>query len=130
MQTLGSPAAKALVPGSGTQQCQEFLTVAKQQMLGVSAHTLEQHGAVSEAVVREMAEGALANSSANLAIAISGIAGPTGGTAEKPVGLVWMAWAIKEGKVDAESQIFVGDRGQVRAQAVEHVLRGIAARIS
>ena len=103
---------------------------AKQQMLGVSAHTLEQHGAVSEAVVREMAEGALANSSANLAIAVSGIAGPTGGTAEKPVGLVWMAWAIKEGRVDAESQIFTGDRAEVRRQAVDYVLRGIAARIS
>ena len=62
--------------------------------------------------------------------AVSGIAGPTGGTAEKPVGLVWMAWAIKEGKVDAESQIFAGERDEVRRQAVDHVLRGIAARIS
>jgi nicotinamide-nucleotide amidase len=77
-----------------------------------------------------MAEGALANSSANLTIAVSGIAGPTGGSAEKPVGLVWMAWAIKDGKVDAESQVFAGDRAEVRYQAVEYVLRGITSRIS
>ena len=103
---------------------------AKQQMLGVSAQTLEQHGAVSEAVVREMVEGALTHSSANLAIAVSGIAGPTGGTEEKPVGLVWMAWAFKGGRVDAESRVFAGRRTEVRHQAVEHVLRGIASRIS
>src|SRR3989338_1170656 len=72
-----------------------LFNLAKQQMLGGSEATLIQHGAVSEAVVREMGAGALANSAAQLALAVSGIAGPEGGTPDKPVGTVWFAWGIK-----------------------------------
>ncbi|MDJ0701180.1 MAG: CinA family protein [Woeseiaceae bacterium] len=101
---------------------------AKASMLGVAKETLEEHGAVSEAVVSEMAEGALRLSGANIAVAVSGIAGPDGGTAEKPVGTVWFAWAIRNGSsimVDTDLQRFDGDRDDVRAQTVVHALTGI-----
>jgi nicotinamide-nucleotide amidase len=95
---------------------------AKQEMLGVDADTLAQHGAVSEAVVSEMATGALARSRATLAVAVSGIAGPGGGTPTKPVGTVCFGWA-RAGQVKAETQVFAGDRDQVRWQSVAHALR-------
>lgn len=94
---------------------------AKQEMLGVSSETLQQHGAVSEAVVLAMAQGALQHSLAQVSIAISGIAGPTGGSVEKPVGTVWIAWATPEQLV-AKLFLFSGDRQQVREQAVHAAL--------
>ena len=91
---------------------------AKQQMLGVSAVSLNTFGAVSEAVVREMASGALAAAQADYAVSVSGIAGPDGGTEEKPVGTVWFGFASATGKVASISQHFQGDRESVRRQSV------------
>ncbi len=98
---------------------------AKHDMLGVSEATLVQEGAVSRAVVNEMVAGALRHSQANFAVAVSGIAGPGGGSDDKPVGTVWFAWMQKEGAVMSEQQLFVGDRDQVRRQSVERLLTGI-----
>ncbi len=99
---------------------------AKQTMLGVGADTLARHGAVSEPVVREMATGALARSRATLAVAVSGIAGPGGGTPQKPVGTVCFGW-VQSGQVEAETRLFRGDRDQVRRQTVAHALRLLIA---
>lgn len=86
-----------------------YSNTAKQEMIGVSASTLEQHGAVSEPVVREMLEGALLHSKANIGVAVSGIAGPTGGSPEKPVGTVWIAWG-EPGNIEARQFYFPGSR--------------------
>ena len=102
-----------------------YTNEAKQQMLGVSAETLQAHGAVSEVVVNEMTAGALAHSQANIAVAISGVAGPTGGSDEKPVGTVWIAWQIAEGKASTKGYKFSGDREQVRLQAIREALLGL-----
>jgi len=98
---------------------------AKQQMLGVRADTLAAHGAVSEAVVREMAEAAIARSNASHAIAVSGVAGPTGGSPEKPVGTVWIAWARRDGLTLTELQHFEGSREAVRRQTVVRALAAL-----
>ena len=106
-----------------------YANQAKQDMLGVSAETLSKYGAVSEQTVIEMAQGALANSRADIAVAVSGIAGPGGGSLEKPVGLVWHAWATTHTKKDQQpttlSEQYLGNRQQVRAQTVETALEGI-----
>lgn len=118
------------IPGSSAWFDRGFVTysnAAKQQMVGVSKQTLLAHGAVSEATVREMALGALTNSAASLSVAVSGVAGPGGGTPEKPVGTVWLAWAVKGGKLLTECQLFGGDRAAVRHQTVEQALRGLLA---
>jgi nicotinamide-nucleotide amidase len=94
-------------------------------MLGVSAETLETAGAVSEPTVQAMAAGALVHSGANLALAISGIAGPGGAVPGKPVGTVCFAWAIKDQLQQADTQYFSGDRDAVRRQSVAHGLRGL-----
>ena len=91
-------------------------------MLGVKSSTLEQFGAVSEQTVKEMAEGALNNSHANTAIAISGVAGPSGGSPEKPVGTVCIAWAGSALKTKVVTQHFQGDRNTVRADSVRFSL--------
>lgn len=129
----GGLVAKCITDIDGSSACFEsgFVTysdAAKQAMIGVSANTLEMHGAVSEAVVREMAEGALQTASADLAVAISGIAGPGGGSAEKPVGTVWIAWASGEGTTLAECFEFPGGREAVRAAAAEAALAGLMVR--
>jgi nicotinamide-nucleotide amidase len=123
--------AKALtdVPGSSQWVDSGYVTysnTAKMRDVGVSAETLAEHGAVSEATVREMANGALRAAGVELAIAVSGIAGPDGGTAAKPVGTVWFAIATAEAQGPAavcELRRFSGDREQVRRQAVDHALR-------
>lgn len=94
---------------------------AKTELLGVSATLIEAHGAVSQPVAEAMARGALAHARAEVAVAVTGIAGPGGGSPGKPVGLVWMAWALP-GQVWSECQVFVGDRAAVRAQTVAYVL--------
>ena len=110
-----------------------YSNAAKQEMLGVPEATLAAHGAVSEATVCAMAEGALAHSGGDLAVAISGIAGPGGGSAQKPVGTVWLAWARRDaaggiGPAEARRCQFAGDREAVRAQAAAEALRGLMAR--
>ena len=105
---------------------------AKEQVLGVSHATLEEHGAVSERVVEEMAKGALCLSGADIAVAVSGIAGPDGGTDDKPVGTVWFAWAVRDGSdalTDTSCEQFSGDRELVRELTVAHALQGILERI-
>ncbi len=103
---------------------------AKTEMLGVAPDTLARHGAVSPAVALEMSTGALRHSRAQWALAITGIAGPTGGSTEKPVGTVCFAWAGPDGFVDGETRHFPGDRAAVRRAAVEHALCGLLARFA
>jgi nicotinamide-nucleotide amidase len=98
---------------------------AKEAMLGVNPTTLAEHGAVSEAVAREMAAGAVAKSEAATAVAVTGIAGPSGGSAAKPVGTVWIAWAWPDGAVEASLFHFSGDREAVRRAAVQAALKGL-----
>tara|TARA_E500000305_G_C4006081_1_gene230023 strand:- start:537 stop:1037 length:501 start_codon:yes stop_codon:yes gene_type:complete len=95
---------------------------AKMQMLGVPAETLTAHGAVSEQTARAMALGALANSDAGVSVAVTGVAGPGGGSAEKPVGLVHFAAATPDGII-AEHRVFEGDRGTIRHKTVLHALK-------
>jgi nicotinamide-nucleotide amidase len=116
------------VPGSSHWYDRGFITYtnqSKQDMLGVSADTLERAGAVSEPTVREMAEGALDNSAAQVSLAVSGIAGPGGGSEAKPVGTVFFAWASTGGETVSGVEHFEGDREAVRRQAVAHALRGL-----
>lgn len=116
------------VPGCSHWFERGFVTYtnrAKQEMLGVRAETLERFGAVSEETVREMAEGALRNSHAQVSVAISGIAGPGGGSAEKPVGTVWLAWAGDAFATVTRHRLYSGDREAVRRQAVADALEGL-----
>jgi nicotinamide-nucleotide amidase len=96
---------------------------AKTEMLGVAPELIAQHGAVSEEVARAMALGALARSKADVAVSVTGIAGPGGGTAEKPVGTVWFGLAVRGGDVLTEGQLFAGDRAGVRIASVNHALK-------
>ena len=98
---------------------------AKQSLLGVTKKSLDEHGAVSEPVVREMVAGALAATGASVAVAISGVAGPGGGSEEKPVGTVWFAWGSSPASTVAVVRHFEGDRDQVRRQAVLYALQGV-----
>ena len=102
---------------------------AKREMLGVQADTLAIHGAVSEATVREMAAGALVRSRAEVAFAISGIAGPAGGSADKPVGMVCLAWALAGHAVETGTRHFDGERRAIRAQSVRAALQGLLDRL-
>jgi nicotinamide-nucleotide amidase len=126
----GGGVAEAIteISGSSAWFDRGFITysnLSKQQMLGVSEATLIQHGAVSGPTVREMVEGALAKSAAQVAVAVSGIAGPTGGTPEKPVGTVWFAWGIKGGLAFSRMHHLSGNRSEIRSAAVEIALQGI-----
>ncbi len=101
---------------------------AKTMILGVAEDTIRRAGAVSEATVREMADGALDRFGSDVAVAVSGIAGPDGGQPGKPVGTVWIAWAFDRGdqrEIRAEVQVFAGDREAVRRQAVVRALAGV-----
>ena len=97
---------------------------AKQELLGVRADTLSAHGAVSEETAREMARGALERSQSTVAVSITGVAGPTGGTPEKPVGTVCFAWA-RGSAVRSETRRFAGDRESIRRQSVILALEGV-----
>jgi len=126
----GGWVAQAITAVSGSSQWFErgFVTysnVAKLEMLGVHPATLELHGAVSEPTVREMAQGALAHSHAQVAVAVSGIAGPGGGSLEKPVGTVCLAWAGNGVETRAHCLQFMGNREAVRRQAVAAILHGL-----
>ena len=102
---------------------------AKQALLGVRPQTLEQFGAVSRETVLEMVAGALVNSGAGIAVAVTGIAGPGGGSPDKPVGSVWIGWKRRGGYARAELFQFDGDRDAVRRQTVAAALRGICAQL-
>lgn len=105
-----------------------YSNAAKQEMLGIRASTLEHYGAVSEQTVREMAEGALSHSHANLSVAITGIAGPSGGTPEKPVGTVWFGWSLRKSNdflTITKLEHYAGDRQEIRQQAVIAALKGL-----
>jgi nicotinamide-nucleotide amidase len=102
-----------------------YSNAAKTDLLGVQAATIAQHGAVSAEVVAEMAVGALERSLADVVIAVSGIAGPEGGTQEKPVGTVYLAWALRDGSVQTEICNFPGNRDAVRLEAVAAALQGV-----
>ena len=124
--------AKAVtdIAGSSAWFDRGFVTysnAAKQDELGVAAETLAEFGAVSEPVVRQMAEGALRRSTAEVAVAVSGIAGPGGGSADKPVGTVCFAWSARGGETVVETVRFPGDREAVRRQTVAHALERLRA---
>ena len=124
----GVAAAITAIPGSSAwfeYGIVSYANTAKEKLLGVSSKTLAREGAVSEAVVVEMARGVLALSGADIAVAISGVAGPSGGSAEKPVGTVWFAWVMKNGKIKTELQHIEGDRNEVQMQAVICALNGV-----
>lgn len=112
------------ISGSSTWFKQGMITYsneAKQQLLGVSALTLNNFGAVSQQTVEEMAQGAASSAMAQVAVSVSGIAGPEGGTADKPVGTVWFGFYI-DGKIHSIKRLFAGGREQVRLQAIEFSL--------
>ncbi|MEX0732821.1 MAG: CinA family protein [Aquisalimonadaceae bacterium] len=121
---------KAMTDVAGSSQWFDcgFITYsnnAKQRLLGISPDLFKSHGAVSEPVVRAMAEGALGQSEADLAVAVSGIAGPDGGSADKPVGLVWFAWSRRGRETRSEHVHFDGNRDAVRRATVLHAMDGL-----
>lgn len=116
------------VPGSSGWFDRGFVTysnAAKSDLLGVQQSTIAHHGAVSAEVVAEMVTGALQRSPADVVVAVSGIAGPDGGTPDKPVGTVYLAWALRDGPLHTERQRFPGNRDAVRLQAVAAALQGL-----
>jgi nicotinamide-nucleotide amidase len=124
----GIAAALTDVAGSSQWFDRGFVTysnLAKQEMLGVAQATLENHGAVSEQTVQEMAGGALSRSEAQVSVAVSGIAGPGGGSEEKPVGMVCMAWQVEGQEPVIRTEHFSGDRAAVREQTVLLALQGL-----
>lgn len=129
--------AKALTDVAGSSACFAYGIVsysngAKESLLGVTNQTLVDRGAVSEQTVSEMARGALNLSGADIAVAVSGVAGPDGGSDEKPVGTVCFAWAVRklsDIKVETDQQCFGGDRDSVRSQTVVHALSGVHERM-
>ena len=133
----GGWVAKAITDVPGSSEVYGYGVVsyangAKESILGVKNQTLEDHGSVSAEVVTEMSKGAVRLSGADIAVAVSGVAGPSGGTKEKPVGMVWFAWAMREGtKVQVETSLehFSGDRDLIREAAVAHALQGVRERI-
>lgn len=122
--------AKALTDLPGSSAWFECAVVAysyeaKEALLGVNANTLERYGAVSQEAAIEMVSGALARFGATIAVAVTGIAGPSGGTPDKPVGTVWIAWKRRGRYAHAELFQFDGDREAVRRQTVGRALEGI-----
>jgi len=106
-----------------------YSNLAKRELLGVRARTLSRHGAVSEATAREMAAGALAHSRAQIAVAVTGIAGPGGGTRSKPVGTVCFAWSRKRRAPESTVRRFSGGREGIRRQSVAFALQGLLERL-
>ncbi len=101
-----------------------YSNASKTELLGVDPALIARHGAVSEAVVRAMASGAMARSNAQVALAVTGIAGPGGGSTEKPVGTVWFGWASPLG-VHSTQHLFAGERADIRSAAVQYALAGL-----
>ncbi len=116
------------IPGSSQWFSHGFISysnIAKQQLLGVEYDLIERHGAVSQAVAEAMAIGALSVATADLSVAVTGIAGPGGGTPEKPVGTVWISWGSTTSTVESQRFLFSGDRNSVRNQSVIESLKGL-----
>lgn len=116
------------IPGSSAWFERGYITYSnesKQEMLGIPAETLNSYGAVSEQTAAAMATGAITNSHAAISVAITGIAGPDGGTAEKPVGTVCLAWSIRNGETRTTRVLFDGDRRMIREQAILMALQGL-----
>ncbi len=105
-----------------------YSNAAKTEMLGVPAALIEQEGAVNEAVARAMADGALAHSQAHVSLAVTGVAGPTGGSDAKPVGTVWFAWCVG-GETHSEMQHFPGDRAAIRAATLRYALQRLLGHL-
>jgi len=129
----GGMIAAACTDLSGSSQWFErgfvsYSNAAKTELLGVPATLIAEHGAVSEPVARAMAEGAVQRSAAQVSVAVTGVAGPTGGTPDKPVGTVWFGWCV-DGATHSELRHFAGDRAAVRAQTVRHALRRLRERL-
>lgn len=129
----GGGLAKVLTDLPGSSEWFEcgwvtYSNAAKTRLLGVPEDLIQQHGAVSEAVAAAMAQGALSHSAADLAVAITGIAGPGGGSLEKPVGLVWLAWAERQSPGLQQAQIFPGNRQAVRSAAIAAAIAGLLRR--
>ena len=125
-------AALTAVPGSSRAFFGAIVAYSNQvkiDLLGVSPRTIEEHGAVSEQCAREMALGARGRFRSDYAVAVTGIAGPDGGSADKPVGTVWFAWASPE-NVGAELRLLAGDRATIQQQAAEHALEGLWRELS
>lgn len=133
----GGSIAKAITDNAGSSACFGYGIVcysngAKELLLGVSPATLQQYGSVSEQVVIEMAEGCLNLSGADFAVAVSGVAGPDGGSEEKPVGTVWVCWATRgagHASSTAEIHRLAGDRDLIRSQSVIIALQGVRERL-
>ena len=122
----GVAQAVTSLPGSSKWFERGFVTysnLAKQDMLGVPPDTIAHYGAVSEETARAMAKGALLHGMAQASLAVTGIAGPTGGTPDKPVGTVCFAWAIKDRVMHVSTMHFDGDRSAVQAQSIDYILR-------
>jgi nicotinamide-nucleotide amidase len=120
--------AVTMVPGSSDWYERGFITytyISKREMLRVKRQTLDKFGAVSEQTARDMAAGALKNSHAQVAVAVSGTAGPSGGTPAKPVGTVCLAWCLKNGAMVSETRRFNGTRQTIRRKAVVRALQGM-----
>jgi len=116
------------VPGSSEWFERGFISytyISKRELLGIKRQTLDKFGAVSEQAAREMAAGALKNSHAQVAVAVSGTAGPSGGTPDKPVGTVCLAWCLKNGAMVSEARHFKGNRQTIRRKAVMRALQGV-----
>lgn len=125
----GGGVAQAVTAIAGSSEWFErgfvaYSNAAKQELLGVARETLEVHGAVSEQTARELARGALERSHGTISVAVTGVAGPTGGSAAKPVGFVCFAWATRD-RMRSESRRFSGDREAVRRQSVARALEGV-----
>ena len=133
----GGWVAKSITDVPGSSACFAYGIVsysngAKESMLGLPTQIFIDHGAVSEAVVEEMANGVLNLSGADVGVAVSGVAGPDGGSDEKPVGTVWIAWAVRHGsKINTAAKLhhFDGDRDAIRELTVAHALQGVIDRL-
>lgn len=126
----GGGIAAAITAVAGSSSWFEYGIVsyanqAKQKLLQVNSQTLAQEGAVSQAVVEEMVAGVLALSGADIAVAVSGVAGPSGGSIEKPVGTVWFAWGLATGAIHSQCFHFSGDRATVQEQSVVQGIKGL-----
>lgn len=126
----GGAIAAALTSQAGSSRWFErgfvvYSNRSKIEMLGVSEESAVRDGSVSETVAREMARGALEHSHASVSVAVTGVAGPGGGSAEKPVGTVWLAWSLRGGDTRSRKMSFDGDRVQIREQSIEAALNGV-----